>query len=181
MNQRNIGIYLIAKALGVNFESFQQDFNQRLIFQKIMYIAFQSKKIDDLSCQFGLYLRGPYSPELADIGFEITKSYKTLSSFSLNQYGKEIVKQFRDKLPTRIGCVFDQTIKKPLDIKILESFSTLLMLCNNLSLVDTNILKYKDNILEDFRRFKGQKFVGDKLLDELFGEVIEFRKPNSKH
>ena len=184
MNQRNIGIYLIAKELGVDFNRFEgkENFDQRLIFQKLMFLAFQSSEFKNLGCQYGLYIHGPYSPELAGIGYESAKTIPSLGSYSFNETGKKKFNDFKSKLPPQIKKIIDKLIKEkalsPEEIKVLEIFSTLVMQCTNYYFMDSDIEKYKDNIKMDFKRFKPNLSVDDNLLTTLFYEAVKFIKDN---
>jgi len=174
MKPREIAICLIAKDLGVNFKSFKTDFNQRFKLQKLMFLAFQTNQFKDLSCSFGLYIHGPYSPELTKIGYEISDSLKVLENNSLNDKGDRQVEALRKGLPQQVREIINK--KNELgkkDKDILEAFTTLVMMCKNFSLVDNNVSNYKDYLISNFKNLKNIN-LSEKEISELFDQARNF-------
>ncbi|MBN2563678.1 MAG: hypothetical protein JXQ75_22395 [Phycisphaerae bacterium] len=73
MDRRQIASTLTLRQLGL--QPVEQPFNNRLIVQKALYLA-QAAGIG-LGYHFRWYLRGPYSPEVADDLFAVTAELAT--------------------------------------------------------------------------------------------------------
>jgi uncharacterized protein YwgA len=56
--------------------SFQSEFNDRLILQKIIYLMEESNL--SLGYSYNWYLRGPYSPSLTRDAYELVKKFNSL-------------------------------------------------------------------------------------------------------
>lgn len=65
MDRRQIGLKLVMDGLGLDVRI--DDFDDRLILQKAIYLA-QAAGVN-LGYHYGWYLRGPYSPAVAEDGF----------------------------------------------------------------------------------------------------------------
>jgi uncharacterized protein YwgA len=64
-----------AKAIDEDiFSEFKDKLAERIILQKIIYLI--QEKGYDMGFKFNWYIRGPYSPKLADCGYEISNKYR---------------------------------------------------------------------------------------------------------
>ena len=85
--------------LGLDLTSFPARFDTRLRFQKYIYI-FQSVFRNFYAGDFSLYLRGPYSSDVAKLGYDIHKRAAELkeqtSCWEFNKRAKEMLQIMRD-------------------------------------------------------------------------------------
>jgi len=72
-------------------ERFTDELNERKKFQKTVYLI-QAYRID-LGYDFSWYLHGPYSPDLADVGYELAEIYDEVEETKFSDPGIE--EQFR--------------------------------------------------------------------------------------
>ena len=69
VSKRNLASYLSAFDLDHFMKGFEHDFDKRLEVQKAIYLLQESGA--DLGYHFSWYLRGPYSPTLADDAYSL--------------------------------------------------------------------------------------------------------------
>ncbi len=69
MSQRELADYIQAFNIEHFLEDFKNDFDKRLELQKAIYLLQESG--GDLGYHFSWYLRGPYSPSLADDAYSL--------------------------------------------------------------------------------------------------------------
>lgn len=90
--------------LGVDMKHFERDngFNVRFRFQKYTYII--QSLFDFYVGGYNLYLKGPYSPAVAEKGFEITKDIERLRSEAESHPFKKETQEILDKVRGLFGA-----------------------------------------------------------------------------
>lgn len=184
MDSRKIAIYLVAKALGVDFSDFETSFEKRLVFQKLMYIAFQSSEFKSISYRYGFYKHGPYSPELTQIGYEIAKESGSLKQHKFNANGEKNINNLKEKLPETVKKIIYKLKFEQDDLNELEAITTLMMACKNYQFPDLDKKSYKallekerSSIIKDFNISK-KGLVKDETLKALLDEASEYLVEN---
>ena len=70
MDARDQALALFVDALGIDEDDLRR-FDGRKTFQKAMYLLQEEPFCLDLGFRYNLYIRGPYSPQLADAGYRL--------------------------------------------------------------------------------------------------------------
>ena len=83
MGNREKALYLVLRALGVDAARLR-DFDGRRIAQKTVYLLQEGPHEWDFGYQYNLYLRGPYSPALADTGYRLLESVTVAEAADLS-------------------------------------------------------------------------------------------------
>jgi uncharacterized protein YwgA len=135
-NSNSDKIRLLASILNKigNFD--MSTFDGRLIFQKTVYFL-QVFKIY-LGYHFSLYIRGPYSPELAKDGFELSNKVKTITEFKFSD--KKMEQNF-----SKFISFIEQFKDNPSNLEILSSLHLFKNLFPNddKNMIIKRVLQYK--------------------------------------
>ncbi|OQA31670.1 MAG: hypothetical protein BWY55_00354 [archaeon ADurb.Bin336] len=82
----------------INFKPNIKNFNDKLIIQKIVFLL-QEKGID-CGANYGLYIRGPYSPNLTNCMYNEKEKFESLkSNKKLTQKEETILNEFKEVFP----------------------------------------------------------------------------------
>lgn len=73
-----------------------RDFNGRRALQKAMYLLQEGRRRWDFGFPYNLYIRGPYSPELARVGYGLLESEPPPTGIALVEGCKKDIAQLRE-------------------------------------------------------------------------------------
>ena len=156
MDRQQIGVMLVLDALGVEFDL--SCFNNRLIYQKAIYLA-QAAGIN-LGYYYQWYLHGPYCSSLTKDGYDINTEIasKEWQEWHLDKESKTKIQNIKP--------IFSKTDPLKLASKI-ELFASIHFLIDRKQVKDQNIIE----ITETLNRF-------DKPFnqDEVCGALTELTK-----
>jgi len=99
MDRRDQALALFVDALGIEADELQK-FDGRKTFQKAIYLLQEAPFCLDLGFRYNLYIRGPYSPQLADAGYRLLDDPRSrqavLDSKRLVASSQRAIDQLRD-------------------------------------------------------------------------------------
>jgi len=125
MGNREKAVYLVLKALGVGVDRLR-GFDGRRMLQKAIYLLQDGPHRWDFGFHYNLYLRGPYSPSLADTGYQLLENFAAeepkLAALSLKDECIWDIGRIRAAFESRQG---------ELDPDLLEVAATIRFLCGH--------------------------------------------------
>lgn len=98
-------LYAILVELGYDFSHFDKNLQSRVIFQKLVYSL--QKTGFNFGYNYNLYIKGPYSPDLASDGYLIVENLQHLSMdtapFKLSDHGMSKVEATKEFLSAEVS------------------------------------------------------------------------------
>jgi len=154
MSQLGEILYLSFKELGFSFDKFLISKTQRIIFQKYSYLM--NKYFDLGITGYSIYINGPYSSDLADVGYDIAN----IQSFYEEKTEDRILKDNYKESLKIIKDIFND------DSTLLEVY------CTYRYLIDESGYKENDSItLEKVKKIKSHLISSDEFINETIPNI----------
>ena len=101
-----------------------RDFDGRRVLQKVVYLLQEGRRRWDFGFSYNLYIRGPYSPELAGVGYDLLTSQELQTQTNLVEECRKDISRLRE-------CFAEADRQLKLNADLLELAATLHFLCRH--------------------------------------------------
>ena len=113
-------LYTVLTEIGIDFNAFLNDKNERIKAQKYCYILNKFYNLP-INGTFSLYINGPYNSKLADTLYSITRKKVTINTVEIDENLRGVINRITEIFPA----------KNPDIVNILEIYTTYDFIANH--------------------------------------------------